>query len=178
MNLTRARLGLLSLADVEALTEQDILIPSPSAVLISAGVAIGAGTILWPGATLLADRPADLTIGEDCEIGTEGGFWLDARSGKPIRIGKGARLLGGGACEGPCEIGDGAQILGAIRCRDCRLEGGGSWRHPDPDKRGAVLKGNGVARNIELGRGEVIQAFGLFAEAPIRRQMEFHPPGG
>ncbi len=173
----RAKLGLLSMTEVDELALKGVLVPSPDAVLISQGVCIGSGTILWPGTTLLADHPADLVIGEDCEIGAEGGFWLDARESQSIQIGAGARLLGGGACEGACQVGKGAQILGAIRCRDCQLAGGGSYRHHNPNERGAVLKGNGVARSINLECGDVIQAFGLFSEAPVRRQVEFHPPG-
>ncbi len=37
------------------------------------------------------------------------------------------------------------------------------------------MKGCGVARNIEVPTGMVIQAFGLFSEAPIRWQSYFHP---
>ncbi|MCB1970750.1 MAG: hypothetical protein KDG54_10130, partial [Geminicoccaceae bacterium] len=133
-------------------------------------------SVIWPGTALLADVPEHLTIGDECEIGAQGGFWIDARGGEPIRIGRNARLLGGGALEGPGDIGNGAQILGVIRCRGCYLAGGGSYRDPDPDSRGAVLKGHGVARNISLSRGQVIQAFDLFSEAPVRSQSWFHPP--
>ncbi len=38
-----------------------------------------------------------------------------------------------------------------------------------------MLKGSGVARGITLAQGLVIQAFGLFADAPVRQQSFFHP---
>ena len=72
-------------------------------------------------------------------------------------------------------IGRGAQVLGLIRMQNCSLGGGGTYRDNDPDKRGAVLKGSGVARQIDLPTGMVIQAFGLFSDAPIRTQSYFHP---
>jgi hypothetical protein len=57
------------------------------------------------------------------------------------------------------------------------LGGGGTYRDPEPDERGGVLKGLGVARNVDVPQGHVIQAFGLFAEAVMRRQSYFHPKG-
>jgi len=37
------------------------------------------------------------------------------------------------------------------------------------------LKGMGQAEYLRLGHGDVIQAFGIFSAAQIRRQAEFHP---
>jgi hypothetical protein len=84
-------------------------------------------------------------------------------------------LLGGGSLALANTIGDGAQILGPIRCQNCTLGAGGSYRHPVPDERGAVLKGSGMARGVTLAQGLVIQAFGLFGDAAIRQQSFFHP---
>ena len=117
-----------------------------------------------------------IKIGSSVEIGEEGGFTLKAGAGATISIGDGARLLGGGSLTSSNDVGTGAQILGPIRTQDCILQGGETYRDLDPDRRGAVLKGCGVARGLNLAQGEVIQAFGVFADAEVRRQTFFHPP--
>lgn len=160
---------------IEPTSLRAIIIPAPQTVLVTAHVTIAQGTILWPGTVLLADETSPLSIGEQAEIGFEGGFTIDARRSGGINIGNRVRLLGGGSLSGTNKIGDGAQILGAIRCQSCNLGAGGSHLEEDPDQRGAVLKGCGVARNITIEIGEVVQAFGLFADAAVRRQAEFHP---
>jgi len=192
----RQRLGFLSLAETAALAHRGVLIPDPSSVLISAHVRLEDGSVLWPNVILQAldlgqiaiGRGTNLfsgtrivatggrvTIGGEVEIGEEGGFTIKAGAGEVIGIGDGARLLGGGSLTQANRIGRGAQILGPIRCQNCTLGDGGTYRDPEPDDRGGVLKGSGVARGIEVPQGHVIQAFGLFAEAPVRRQSYFHP---
>ncbi|SFB19851.1 hypothetical protein SAMN03159496_02309 [Rhizobium sp. NFR07] len=117
-----------------------------------------------------------IIVGRDAEIGEEGGFTIKAECKACVtEIGESARLLGGGSLTLDNTIGSGAQVLGPIRMQNCRLGAGGTYREPDPDLRGAVLKGSGVARNIDLAAGKVIQAFGLFAEAVVRDQSYFHP---
>jgi len=116
-----------------------------------------------------------VTVAAEAEIGEEGGFTIKAGAGEIVEIGDGARLLGGGSLTLSNRIGRGAQILGPIRCQNCTLGDGGTYRDPEPDERGGVLKGSGVARNIDIPQGHVIQAFGLFAEAPVRHQSYFHP---
>ena len=118
-----------------------------------------------------------MTIGSDAEIGDEGGFTIKAEAGSIIRVGNGARLLGGGCLMLSNQVGNGAQILGPIRCRNCRLGDGGTYRDPDPDLRGGVLKGSGIGYDVEVPQGHVIQSFAVFAEAPLRRQSFFHPRG-
>jgi hypothetical protein len=119
-----------------------------------------------------------IRIGAQAEIGEEGGFTVKAGMGDTIEIGDGARLLGNGSLSGSNRIGRGAQILGPIRCQNCRLGDGETYRDPEPDARGGVLKGSGVARNIDVPCGSVIQAFGLFSEGTLRRQSYFHPRSG
>jgi hypothetical protein len=92
-------------------------------------------------------------------------------------VGNRARLAGSGIVSESCDIGHGAQVLGRIDVRNCRLGAGGDYQEPNPDRRGAVLKGAGLARDIVLDRGRVVQAFGVFAEADARWQSFFHPPG-
>jgi acetyltransferase-like isoleucine patch superfamily enzyme len=195
----RRAMGFLSIEDTLNLAGGSIRMPDPASVLISPGVvlaeevvlwpnvileasnggrlSIGAGTVLFPGVRILASG-ADVTVGSGVEIGEEGGFTVKAEAGARIEIGHEARLLGGGSLASSNRIGRGAQILGPIRCQNCRLGDGGSHRHPEPDERGAVLKGAGVARSIELAQGQVIQAFGLFAEGTVWSQSYFHPKGG
>jgi hypothetical protein len=137
-------------------------------------IAVARGTNLFPGTRIVASG-GTVTVGAEAEIGEEGGFTIKAGPGDVIAIGDGARLLGGGSLALSNRIGRGAQILGPIRCQNCTLGDGGFYRDPEPDERGGVLKGSGVARNIEVPQGHVIQAFGLFAEAVLRRQSYFHP---
>ena len=72
-------------------------------------------------------------------------------------------------------IGAGCQVIGAIRAQSVRLEGGQDWSHPDPDQRGAVLKGHGLARGLQLSAGEVVNGIGDFSQAPVERQATYHP---
>jgi hypothetical protein len=192
----RQQLGFLSVAETDALNERGLVVLDPSSTLISRDATVGPESILYPGVVLevasggrleigerailypglrIAVSGGAVMIGEACELGDEGGFTITVQDGERTDIGDGARLLGGGSLAGRNHIGDGAQILGPIRCRDCSLGDGGSHREPDPDLRGAVLKGAGVARNVTLARGDVIQSFGLFSDGPVRRQVEFHP---
>jgi hypothetical protein len=194
----RERLGFLSEAETIALSRLGIMLPDPGSVLVSGDVrlaedvvlwpnvilqisaggriTIGPGTNLFPGTRIVASG-GSVTVGAGAEIGEEGGFTLKAGAGETIDIGDGARLLGGGSLTLSNRIGRGAQILGPIRCQNCLLGDGGTYRDPEPDARGGVLKGSGVARGIEVPQGHVIQAFGLFAEAVMRRQSYFHPKG-
>ena len=195
-DIARRRLGFLSLAETTALAHRGVLMPEPTAVLVSADVQLHDGVVLWPnvilqilgrgrivvgnGANLfpgtrIVASGGTVTIGADTELGEEGGFTIKAGSGEIVEIGDGARLLGGGSLTRSNRIGRGAQILGPIRCQNCILGGGGTYRDSEPDERGGVLKGSGVARNIDVPQGHVIQAFGLFAEAVMRRQSYFHP---
>jgi len=169
-NTARRALGLLTIEQNAALIERGVFVLDPYSTFIGPDVRFGANVTLWPNTTLTGH----VTIGDHAEIGAEGGFTLQADNAH-IHIGAHTRLLGGGALTLENHIGDGAQILGPIRAQHCTLGAGGSWRDPDPDRRGGVLKGNGVARNLIVPQGYVIQAFGLFADATMRRQSYFHP---
>jgi hypothetical protein len=195
----RLSLGFLGVADTAALRGRGIVIPDPSSTLVSPDAVLGPGVVLWPGivvqcgeggavsvgagtvlspGTRIVASGGRVTIGSEAEIGEEGGFTIKAEAGAVIEIGDGARLLGGGSLTLSNRIGRGAQILGPIRCQNCRLGDGGTHRDPDPDRRGGVLKGSGVARTIHVPQGHVIQTFGLFAEATMRPQSFFHPKTG
>ena len=191
----RLALGFLGEAETVALGASGIVVPCPQATLVSPGVILGPGVVLWPGVILqivgegriaigdgailypgtrIVAEGGQIRIGARSEIGEEGGFTIKAGP-DGIAIGENVRLLGGGSLSLGNNIGDGAQIIGPIRCQNCILGAGGSYRHPVADERGAVLKGSGVARGITLAQGLVIQAFGLFADAAVRQQSFFHP---
>ena len=193
---SRQRLGFLSAAETAALAHRGVVIPDATSVLVSPGVQLATGAVLWPGVILeardggtivigagtqlfpgsrLVASGGSIKVGASAEIGEEGGFTLKAEAEDLIEVGDGARLLGGGSLILSNRIGRGAQILGPIRCQNCTLGDGGSFRDPDPDGRGGVLKGSGVARHVDVPTGSVIQAFGLFSEGVLRRQSYFHP---
>ncbi|MCM0021661.1 MAG: hypothetical protein NBV67_16840 [Tagaea sp.] len=138
------------------------------------------GTIwIGDGAELAAGTRAEafggrIVLGPGVEIGRDGGFTLLAHEAD-LEIGARARLAGGGSVSAGCRIGAGAQIIGRIQARAVDLAGGASHADPDPDRRGGVLKGFGVAHGVRAGLGEVVQAFGDFRAAPLRRQRDFHP---
>ncbi|MGO4705137.1 hypothetical protein AB4072_05085 [Microvirga sp. 2MCAF38] len=192
----RRALGFLGIEETIRLATRGITVPDPLSVLISPRVTLGANVTLWPNTILQCASDGELgigagtvvfpgtrvvasagriEIGSDVELGEEGGFTIKAENKAVITIGDGARLLGGGSLALSNEIGNGAQILGPIRCQNCRLGSGGTHREPDPDLRGGVLKGSGVARNIDVPQGHVIQSFDLFASAVMRPQSYFHP---
>ena len=193
----RRQRGFLSVADTAALIGRGVVIFDPYSTLISEDVDLESGVVIWPGVTLqrldagtlaggagtvlhsgtrIVARGGTVVIGRGVEIGEEGGFTVKAdRPGVVIEIGDEARLLGGGSAILNNIIGRGAQVLGPIRMQECRLEDGGSHAEPDPDRRGGVLKGAGVARGLAVPQGGVIQAFGRFDAGALRRQVEFHP---
>lgn len=198
MDAARRGLGFLDAGETAALARRGIVVIEPRTTLVAAAAELEAGVVLWPGSiveagaagavtigggtvlfpgTRIVARAGRIRIGRNAEIGEEGGFTIKTEAEvDTIEIGDGARLLGGGSLTGSNRLGDGAQVLGPIRMQRCRLDSGGSYGEPDPDRRGGVLKGSGVARDIVVPQGHVIQAFGLFAEAPLRRQSFFHPP--
>jgi hypothetical protein len=191
----RRSLGFMSVADTAALAHREIVVPDPHSTLVSRSAELAPGVVLWPGVVLqvgggslsvgpgtilypgtrIVAEGGSILVGAEAEIGEEGGFTLKAGPGQALEIGSAARLLGGGALMLSNQLGDGAQIIGPIRCQNCRLGGGGSHREPDPDLRGAVLKGAGVARNLDIPQGHVIQAFGDFSTGILRSQTYFHP---
>lgn len=197
IDLARERAGFLSVGDLLERAAAGVLVLDPFSTLVSPQVGLAAGVTLWPGVTVQATNGGRIAIGEGTvlhsgtrivadgglvaigagtEIGEEGGFTIrTGGAGNRIEIGSGARLLGGGSLTLDNRIGNGAQVLGPIRMQNCVLGGGGTWRDPEPDERGGVLKGGGVARRIEVPTGMAIQAFGLFSEAPLRPQSHFHP---
>lgn len=189
--------GFLTIEETILLAERGLTIMDPFSTLVSKQARLSSGIFVWPNVTIIAGKRVDVSIGSgtvlhsgvrveavagpinvgaDRDIGQQCGFTLlTAGNDDAITIGNGARLNGGGSIAINSKIGDGAQILGPIRVQHCLLGAGGSHKEPDPDRRGGVLKGAGVARDLEIPTGMVIQAFGIFAEATLRPQTYFHP---
>ncbi|HEY1488045.1 MAG TPA: hypothetical protein VGF84_18200 [Micromonosporaceae bacterium] len=135
---------------------------------------IGSGNVFWPGTLILVGGGGTVSIGDGNTIG-QGGAQIKAH-GAVVRIGSRTRIVNAAEILGPTTIGDGGQVLGPISVRFAELAGGGDFTEPDPDLRGAVLKGFGTARHITLGPGEVIAGSGDFRTAPVERQSSYHPP--
>ncbi|WP_371656704.1 MULTISPECIES: hypothetical protein [unclassified Streptomyces] len=162
--------------NVGRLTEGDWVVGSGAVVECDGDsrCGIGAGTTLYGGARIRATGGAVVTIGRDTGIG-DGGARITAAGDGEIRIGDGVRISGGAEVIGPGLLGAGSQVRGPVSARSIDLAAGRPYTHPDPDHRGAVLKGFGRAHGIRLGTGEVLNGTGDFATAPVQRQRHYHP---
>ena len=80
-----------------------------STILGTGQLSVGPGAILYPGARLVAEH-SHISVGAGTEIGEEGGFTIKS-GGSDVVIGREVRLLGGGSLSFANTIGDGAQIL-------------------------------------------------------------------
>lgn len=137
-------------------------------------ISIGDGNILYPGTFILADAGV-VVIGSRNQFG-DGGVSVKAnRQDSRITIGDGGRFVNGPEIIGCTELGNGSQVLGKITVQDCRLEGGVPYSSPQVERRGAVLKGFGLARGISLARGQVLQGLGVFDVKSVLSQTAFHP---
>ncbi len=188
---------LLGPTELLALRDRDNVVLDPFSVLISRKARLGRGNHFEPGVVIAC-------AGGEIEIGDSNTFFIGARidaSAGRIRIGNsnrmgeggltlrvsaadtelvigdGGRYQGGAAIQGPADLGSGSQILGSVLAQGIVLAAGGTFLEPDPDQRGAVLKGFGVARGISLGQGRVIAGSGTFSEDDAVWQSFNHPPG-
>lgn len=197
INETRRALGLLEIEAVLALAERGNVVLDPFSTLIAKNARIGANNMFYPCVTILCSASGELSIGDgntfhagtwfaaetgpieigNCnQFGEGGGFTAKAnRAGARIVIGDNGRYQGGASVFGETTLGSGSQLLGMIAVDSCHLAAGGSFRDPDPDTRGALLKGQGAARNLRLDIGQVISANGVFQMQDVRPQSFFHP---
>lgn len=187
--------GYLTVGEVFALIENGNVVLDPFSTLIGRQVRVGHGNVFYPTVSIWCDEAGEITIADRniFHVGTclhagpgrivvgtgnqlgESGFIAKAnRSGAVIEIGDHGRYLGGASVYGVTQLGSGSQILGAISVENCILAPGASYTDPDPDARGAVLKGAGIARGLTLKRGEVILGNGLFTAEAIKPQSFFH----
>ena len=194
INETRRAHELLTIEETLALAIRGNVVFDPFSTLIAHTARIGRDNVLHPNVQLLGTSPLVIGDGNTLHAGTR----LEALTG-PIRIGHGNEIGDGGfsartlapgasitigddgryqlncAVTGMCDLGSGSQIHGPITVDNCHLGAGGSHREPDPDRRGAVLKGSGRARGLTLARGQVIQGFGLFDVKDVKMQSFYHP---
>lgn len=137
-------------------------------------ISIGNGNIFYPGTYILSSA-GQIYIGNENEFGPAG---VTIKANMPdalIEIGDQGRYRDGANIMGKTSLGSGSQVLGSIAVQNSLLAGGGTYAEADPDKRAAVLKGFGLAREIILEVGEVISGKGDFSEVPIERQAFYHP---
>lgn len=145
-------------------------------VVAEARLGPGPVTVLADGARVRIDRAelgpggVTLTATATATATTAGGALIGAPE---IVIGDGARLAGGCTVEAPAQVGAGAQILGTVALRDVVLGGGADHRNPDPDRRGAVVKGAGRVHGIRIDAGEVVVARTDVSDP--ERQRAHHP---
>ncbi|MFD8288774.1 hypothetical protein ACFV2B_11160 [Streptomyces lavendulae] len=193
----RLRHGFMSVSELLELTKTGNSVLDPYSTLVAQGVRIGRDNVIYPGVTILCDSvsacvlgsgntlwPSTLIIaadggsvdiGDDNSIG-QGGTQIKAnRSGAHIDIGSRTRLINGPELLGGTTVCDGCQVLGSIVVQSTYLGGGADHTAADPDRRGAVLKGSGLARGLTLDRGEVLNGSGEFRQTEVERQRAYHP---
>lgn len=192
----RKQLGFLTIEETLELARQGNVILDPWALLISRNARLGKNNVFYPNVVIHADNDGDVKIGDantfypmaylEARQGTisigcnnqfgEGGVSIKAnRSGNHIEIEKNGRYLSGAVVVGNSILGSGTQVLGAVTVENCTLMGGQSFNDPDPDLRGAVVKGNGLIRDLSLRVGDVVVANGLPPSFVLQRQSELHP---
>jgi hypothetical protein len=184
----------LELLTIEEMLESTNTFLDPSSILISRNVIIGKGNIFYSSTVLQTIEQGRITLGDNNTFtpnvffyvsGTvmlgshnlfgDGGVTARVPAGETLRVGNHGRYINGVALTGNNTLGDGSQIIGPIRVQSCLLASGKDFNHPEPDERGAVLKGYGLARNIGLKRGQVIDGLGHFDTANVKMQSFFHP---
>lgn len=196
LDRTRLAMGYRTIAQTLSLADQGNVIMDPFSTLIAIHANVGTDNIFHPNTRLSADHPTLLSVGSGNLF--QGGITITAQNGSvqigdenifgagnivietnhtdaPITIGSHGRYKGFIEIAGGCDLGDGCQVLGNISLRSVKLGGGGSYRHPIADERGAVLKGHGRALDFALEPGQVIAGDGRFGLSDVRMQSYYHP---
>jgi hypothetical protein len=192
LDADRTRFGYRTIGELLRLADHNVVF-DPYSTLLAIDAEIGADNVFHPGVVingsahlgdgntfhlgthLLAEEGARIVVGDGGTFGPGGVQITVTGSGVECRIGDRVRLRNGAEIVGACTLGTGTQVLGPISARSVHLAAGGDFTEPDPDLRGAVLKGFGRAQGIRLGVGEVINGLGDFAVARIERQLGYHP---
>ncbi|MFD7256424.1 hypothetical protein [Streptomyces sp. NPDC059874] len=136
---------------------------------------IGRDNTFYPSTILIAEAGGRIRIGDGCTFGPGGVQFKANRPGIELSVGDRVRVLNGAEVVGSTTLGTGSQIIGAVAAQGVHLAAGDDFQGPDPDARGAVLKGFGLARGTRLGTGDVVNGSGDFASAPVERQLAYHP---
>ena len=196
LNSTRRGRGFLTLTGLIDLLKQGNVVLDPNSTLISEAVSIGQNNLIYPdviiecrnsglirigsnnvffpGTLLLADQ-GEIRIGDFNEFG-DGGVSLKAnRAASLIEVAHQVRLVRGVQALGQCLFGRGSQVIGSITVQDCVLGPGESYRGEDPNGRGGLLKGFGLARGLNVPTGFVIEGTGIFRqEECIAQSLNHH----
>lgn len=192
----RKKNGFLSVLEILELQANGNIILDPFSILISSSakigqnnkfysgvvleinnggnITIGDSNVFYPNSLFLAEQ-AVIKIGNDNQFG-DGGVSVKANNqNSKIIIGDHGRYINGVQIVGNSYLGSGSQVIGNITVQDCYLEGGASFVCPDTNLRGAVLKGYGLARNVRVKTGMVINGQGTFMQDKMQFQSFYHP---
>lgn len=191
LNHQRRILGFLT---IEELLETNNTVYDPFSTLISRSITLGQGNIFYPSVVLQSLEQGNISIGHNntftpncffyasgkIVIGNQnlfgdGGVTARVNAGEVLTFGNYGRYINTPAFTGNNSLGDGSQVIGPIRVQSCVLGAGGDFAHSEADKRGAVLKGYGLARGLHLQRGQVIDGRGTFDINDMKFQSFFHP---
>jgi acetyltransferase-like isoleucine patch superfamily enzyme len=196
INSQRNKKGYLSLTETMELCNNGNIIFDPYSTLISKYSKIGKNNIFYPNVIIESEQESELIIGNGnifypstfiltSNSGIislldnnqfEGGVSIKANmKGAHISIRNNGRYLNGVQILGKCFLGNGAQVIGNITVQNCTLCDGEAYSHADADMRGGLLKGFGIARDLIISQGEVIDGFGKFINDDIKKQSFFHP---
>ncbi len=195
INNQRKSKGFYCTSELLKLCEMGNTILDPFSTLISESVDIGVGNIFYPCTTLevrhsglisigndnifysqsfLFAENGKITIGSNNQFG-DGGFSIKANfKNSEIIIGDNGRYLNGVQLLGKTNLGSGSQVIGNITAQDCNLSSGESFLYPDFNLRGGVLKGFGLARNITVNQGKVLNGEGNFNQSDMKDQSFYH----
>lgn len=186
--------GFRSIAETLALAKTNAIL-DPYSTLIATNAEIGSGNVLypgmvvrvdggacrigdtntfWPSTIILAAGGGRITIGDACAFGPGGARVIANHPDSDLWAFDWVRLLNGAEVLGSSHLGDGPQVLGAISAQGVGPASGDDFTGTDPDLRGGVLKGFGLARRIQLAVGEVMSGAGDFSQAAIERQIGYH----
>lgn len=196
IDLQRKNNGFLSVEELLDLQNSGNTILDYFSTLISSSVKIGQNNKFYPGVIIESNKDGEITIGNSnvfypsSLLFTEQGFIQISNNNQfgdggvsikantktsKIIIGDYGRYINGVQILGNSYLGAGSQVIGNITVQDSHLEEGESFMHPDPNARGGVLKGHGLARNIRVNTGMVINGQGTFKQEEMKFQSFYHP---
>lgn len=195
MNEQRDLCGFLSIEKTALLCKQENIVLDLFSVLISKTVEIGSGNIFYPNVIIETKKAGQIIIGENnvfhsntfllaeqgsISIGNNNQFGdggLSVKANMPdskITIESNGRYLNGAQLLGHSFLGSGSQVIGHITVQNCRLESGKSYLHDNPNERAGLLKGFGLAKNLIVASGKVIDGAGVFNQKQIKSQSFYH----
>lgn len=192
----RTAQGFRSIGELMGLADSGNTVLDPFSVLISSSVTLGKNNFFYPNVIIRAIDESDLSLGNgnvfypstfiladegrvmigDSNQFGDGGCAIKANMpDAAITIGDNGRYINGAQILGKTVLGSGSQVLGPITVQNCTLEAGTDYRSKDPDQRAGLLKGSGLARDINVPVGYVVNGDGQFAQDDLESQASYHP---